>query len=666
MTTMLYRAYRTGACILALATALSTGFAKAQTPGNDAEPATRSTQETVARSLDFNDKADFEDANYGFIGTLPDAEVKTPEGRVVWSVAPYSFIKGKAPATVNPSLWRQSQLNNIHGLFKVVDRVYQVRGLDSANMTIVEGDHSLIVIDSLFTAETARAALDLYFQHRPRKPVGALIYTHGHVDHFGGSRGVVSDADVSSGLVQVIAPKGFMETAIAENVIAGNAMSRRGQYQFGGMLPVGPRAAVGIGCCTGLSRGTVTLVPPTATVDLPIERRTIDGVELEFHLVPGAEAPTEMIIYLPQFRILNMAEIVTHMMHNLYAMRGAEVRDANAWSHYISGALEKFGDKTDILIAQHQWPTRGRDRIVNLLEKHRDLYKFVNDQSLRMINQGYTPGEISEKLRLPASLSKEWANRDYYGVLSQNARAVYQKYMGWYDGNPANLNPLPPVEASSKAVEYMGGGDAVIARARQDFEQGNYRWVASVMNQVVFADPSNKAARSLGADALEQLAYQAESGLWRSAYLVGAMELRDGVPKLRGSFKTLTPDALRAVPTAMYFDLLGVQLNAARAEGKHLVLNWNLTDELKKYTLNLENSALTWVEDKQDANADASLTLARSTLDAILLGETTFPEAIKSGAINVGGQPEKLMELLGMLDKFNPSFPIVEPDAARQ
>jgi alkyl sulfatase BDS1-like metallo-beta-lactamase superfamily hydrolase len=394
-----------------------------------------------------------------------------------------------------------------------------------------------------------------------------------------------------------------------------------------------------------------------------MEQRRIDGVDIVFQLAPGSEAPAEMIMYFPQWRLLDMAEDVTHNMHNLYTIRGAEVRDGALWSHYINVALDTFGANTDVLIAQHHWPVRGQARVTDLLKKQRDLYKFINDQSLRLLNQGYTAAEIAETLRLPASLEREWSARGYYGTLSHNAKAVYQKYLGWYDANPANLNPLPPVEHARKTIEYMGGADAVIARAREDFKRGDYRWVASAMNQVVFADPGNRAAREMGADALEQLGYQAEAGTWRGAYLVGAMELRNGTPKLP-SVSTLTPDTLKAVSNEMFFDFLGVRLNAAKAEGKTLVINWNFTEPKAQYVLNLENSALTYSAGRQSAHANATLTLARATLDAVTLQKTSFAEAVGAGLIKVEGDPRKLAELLGMLDTFNTSFEIVEPKSA--
>jgi alkyl sulfatase BDS1-like metallo-beta-lactamase superfamily hydrolase len=657
---VLPRAHRATAACAALACAMA--FAQPATPlaPKPPEPATLAANAEFAKTLPFADRRDFEDAMRGFIGTVPDALVPGAGERPAWSMKPYGFLQADAPAdSVNPSLWRQAQLNAIHGLFRVTDRVYQVRGFDIANMTIVEGDSTLIVIDPLLAAETARAALALYYQHRPRKPVGTVVYTHGHADHFGGVKGVVDEADVAAGKVQVIAPSGFMETAVAENILAGNAMSRRSQYQFGSLLPPGVRGQVDTGLGKALARGTVTLIAPTATVDKPTEERTIDGVQFVFQLVPGSEAPSEMLMYLPQFRVLNMAEDVTHTMHNLYTIRGAEVRDGSLWSKYIDQARVAFGDRTDVLIAQHHWPTTGRERIVELLKKQRDMYKFINDQSLRLLNHGYTAADIAETLRMPASLEQEWSARGYYGTLRHNAKAVYQKYLGWYDANPANLNPLPPVAQARKTVEYMGGAEAVIARARSDFARGEYRWVASAMSQVVYADPSNRAARELGADALEQLGYQSEAGTWRSAYLVGAMELRNGVPKIP-SGGTANADTLKAVSNDLFFDYLGVRLDAAKAEGKRLVINWNFTDSKQQFVLTLENSALTHIAGRQP-DADATVTLSRATLDAVTLKQTSFPAAVLAGQVRIEGDRAKLAELMAMLDSFEPMFPVVEP-----
>jgi len=647
----------------ALALTIVTGATSAhgQVAPKAPEPATLAANAELAKTLPFVNREDFEDAMRGFIGTTPDALVPGTGPRPVWNMKAYDFVKQSEPAdSVNPSLWRQAQLNAIHGLFEVTDRVYQVRGFDMANMTIIEGDTALIIIDTLSTPDTARAALELYYQHRPKKPVGTVIYTHSHADHFGGIKGVISEAEVAAGKVQLLAPAGFMEAAVGEFIIAGTVMSRRAQFQFGGLLPPGPRGHVDAGLGKAGPRGAFTLIAPTGAIDKSMDRRVIDGVEIVFKLVPGSEAPSEMLIYFPQFRVLDMAEDVTHTIHNLYPIRGAEVRDGNLWSRYISEALETFGDKSDVVIAQHHWPVAGQARVVDLLKKQRDMYKFINDQSLRLMNEGYTPAEIAETLRMPASLEQEWSTRGYYGTLRQNAKAVYQKYLGWYDANPANLDPLPPVESARKSVEYMGGAEAVIARARADFAKGEYRWVATAMNQVVFAEPANRAARELGADALEQLGFQAESAAWRNAYLVGAMELRNGVPKVP-AVGTVNPDTLRAVSNEQYFDFLGVRLNAGKAEGKAMVLNWNFTDSKQQFVMTLENSALTYVTGKQAPNADATVTLARGTLNAVTLQQTTFPDAVKAGLVKIDGDGRKLDDLLAMLDTFKVMFEVVEP-----
>ncbi len=576
---------------------------------------------------------------------------------------PYAFLqKEEAPATVNPSLWRQARLNAVNGLFQVTDRVYQVRGLDIANMTIVEGDTGLILIDPLLSNETAKAALDLYLANRPAKPVSAVIYSHSHVDHFGGAKGVMTAEDGASGKIKVIAPDGFMEHAVAENVIAGNAMRRRAQFQFGSTLPVGERAQVDTGLGKALSVGTVSLIPPNDVIKQAYETRTLDGVEIEFHLVPGSEAPAEMLMYFPQFKLLNMAEDATHNMHNLYTIRGAEIRDGRLWSRYIADAIERYGDRTDAVIAQHHWPMWGNERIAAFLKKQRDLYKFIHDQSVRLLNHGLTPTEIAEQLKLPPSLAGDWASRGYYGTLSHNAKAVYQFYLGWYDANPADLNPLPRAEMAKKQVDYMGGADAVLKRARDDFAAGQYRWVASVMSQLVFADPANREARDLGADALEQLGYQSEAATWRNAYLLGAAELRNGVPAQRGD--GANAELLKGVSIDLAFDFLGVRLNAGKAEGKHIVVNWTFTDRNETYVMNLENAALTHRAAPPSDNADVGIKLTRATLDAITLKQRSFIGSVATGDVSISGNPLKLAELFGLLDEFPPGFEVVEPKKA--
>jgi len=653
---------RTLVTIAVLSAFCGSAVAQPSLAPKDATAATIAVQKQAVEGLPFSNRQDFEDARRGFVATTPNAEVKTADGRVVWNLAGYKFLNADRPLdSVNASLWRQSQLNQIHGLFKVTDRVYQVRGFDLSNVTIIEGDTGLIVIDPLISSQTAKAALDLYRQHRGSKPVVAVIYSHSHADHFGGVRGVVDEADVKSGKVKIFAPSGFMEHAVSENVIAGNAMSRRAQYMYGALLPVSEKGQVDTGLGKGISTGSITLIAPTDSIDKPLDKRVIDGVEIVFQLTPGTEAPSEMNMYFPQFRMLNIAENVTHNMHNLYTLRGAAIRDAVAWSSYIEESRDMFAARSDVLIAQHHWPKWGSANIDEMLRKQRDLYKFIHDQSVRLLNQGFTPREIAEQVKLPPSLANEWSARGYYGTLSHNTKAVYQKYMGWYDANPANLNPLPPAESAKQTVEYMGGARAVIDRARKDFEAGNYRWVAEVMNQVVFADPTNMEARALAADALEQLGYQSESATWRNAYLTGAQELRVGKLKTPPT-STASPDVIRAIPLPLFFDYLAIRIDPAKAEGKKTVINWILPDTKQQARMTLENSVLTHVMDKQAPDADATITLDRATLDLITLRQKTFPQAMQDGSAKVQGNPAKIGELLGMLEEFNPMFDVVTPN----
>lgn len=653
--------------LLAAATASAQTSAPAapRQPPKDATEATKAANRAYATTLPLADKQSFADAQRGLVEALGDQPIAGPAGRPAWSLRGYEFLaREEAPDTVNPALWRHARVNMTNGLFKVTERLYQLRGFDLSNMTVIEGDKGLIVIDPLITTETARAGMELYFKHRPRRPVVAVIYSHSHVDHFGGVRGVVDGDDVAAGRVRVIAPAGFMEEAVGENVIAGNAMSRRAHYQFGPLLARGEKGQVDAGLGKTTPFGTVTLIPPTQLIDKPSETHRIDGVDIVFELTPGAEAPAEMIMYYPQLRVLNMAEIATQNLHNLLPMRGALVRDALAWSKYIGGALQRYGGRSDVVIAQHNWPVWGSDRVQAYLKRQRDSYKFVHDQTVRLMNHGYVGAEIAEVIRMPASLAQDWSTHPFYGHLKHNVRAIYQRYLGYYDANPFNLEALPPVPAARKSVEYMGGAEAVLERARADFARGEYRWVAQVASQLVFADPANQQARDLAADAYEQLGYQMESATARNAFLQGAWELRNGVPRLP-STGTSAPDVIRALTLEMFFDYLGVRLDGDKAQGKSIVLNWRFTDTRQDYVLTLENSALTHVADAQAADADATLSLTRATLGEIALQKTTFPAAIQSGQIVVTGKREKVAELLSMLDSFPSMFPIVEPRPAR-
>jgi len=644
--------------IMLTITAVPFTFAAGADAPKDAQPATKQANAAVLNELDFSDRQDFDDAQRGLIAPPTEAIIKAADGHVVWDLDAYSFLKKEeAPATVNPSLWRQARINLVAGLFKVVDRVYQVRGLDLSNMTIIEGDKGVILIDPLITAEAARAGLDLYYQHRDKRPVVAVIYTHSHVDHFGGVKGVVNEADVKAGKVSILAPERFLEAAISENVTAGTAMGRRSSYWYGVVLPRGERGQVDAGLGKATSIGSVTLIPPTDTITKTGEQRLIDGVKMVFHMTPDTEAPAEMMIWFPQFKVFNSAELACHTLHNVLTLRGAQVRDAAKWSRYLNEAINAYGEQTEVLIAQHHWPRWGRDRSIKFLKDQRDMYKYVHDQTLRLANEGYTMTEIGPMLTLPPSLARQWYARGYYGTVNHDAKAVYQKYIGWYDMNPANLNPLPPVESARKYVEYMGGAQAVMARAREDFRKGEYRWVAQAMNNVVFADPNNQEARQLQADTLEQLGYQAEAATWRNNYLTAAYELRKGVPSIPATAST---GVLTALTIPMIFDFMGVRLNGPRADGKVIVINWNFTDVKAKYALSLENSALTYM-DRQAPKADATITLTRAAFDAITLGKTTFEKEIGAGRIKVEGDGRKLGELFGLMDTFKGDFNIVTP-----
>ena len=632
----------------------------------DAAPATRAANEAMAAGLPFADVADFEAARRGLVAPILEGMVRTASGTVLWNLGEYEFIDGElAPATVNPSLWRMARLNLANGLFKVTDRLYQLRGFDIANMTVIEGDSGLILIDPLTTAEVARAALDLYFVHRPKRPVVAVIYTHSHLDHYGGVRGVVDEAEVKAGKVSVIAPAGFMEAVSGENVLAGLPMIRRAQFQFGHLLPRGPRGQVDAGLGKGVARGTPGLIAPTLSIAKPVEEHTIDGIRIVFQLAPETEAPAEMHMFYPQFGVLNMAENACPLLHNFIPLRGAVARDPRIWAKYIGDAIAMYGPATEILIGQHHWPVWGRAAIVDYLEAQRDLYKHIHDQTLRYMNKGWRPAEIAEAIDLPPGLAERWSVRGYYGTVNHNVKAVYQRYLSWYDGNPCNLHPLPPAPAARKFVEYMGGAPAVIARARADFDRGEYRWVAQVMKEVVYAEPDNKEARELCADALEQMGYQAESATWRNAFLYGAQELRHGVFQIPAR-ATMGADTLAGLATDVFFDLMAIRLDAARAAGQSMVLNWHFTDRAEKLVLTLKHSTLTHRLGEWSDTASTSIITTRAMLDSIVLRKTTPPDAIASGALRIEGDPSRLAALFGMLEQpAGFMFDILTPGAGR-
>lgn len=656
--------YFSGAAFVALVTSGIAGQAQAQSgdPRKDATDATKSANAELLDLLPFSDSSDFDDAKRGLIAPLPTGTIQGQGGDLIWNPQQYGFITEGAdtPDTVNPSLWRQSQLINISGLFEVTDGIYQVRNLDLSNMTIIEGADGITVVDPLVSAETAKVGMDLYYEHRGQKPVRAVIYTHSHVDHYGGVRGVVSEDDVASGNVKIYAPEGFLEAAVAENVMAGTAMSRRASYMYGNLLNPDPKGQVGAGLGTTTSAGTVTLIVPTDIVSETGHKETIDGLTYEFLMAPGSEAPAEMLWYIEEKKAISAAEDATHTLHNTYSLRGAKIREPLPWSKYLNQALMMWGDEAEVLFAQHHWPTWGNEEVVELLEKQRDLYRYINDETLRMANQGMTMREIAENFRLPNSLAQFWANRGYYGSIYHDVAATYVLYLGWFDGNPATLHELPPVDASRKYVEFMGGADAIIEKAKQSYEQGEYRWVAQVLNHVVFADPNNQEAKDLEADALEQLGYQAESGPWRNFYLTGAQELRKGVAPLPTP-NTASPDTVRAMSLDLFFDYLGVRLNSEKAGDADITLNFDFGDSGGKYLVGLQNGVLNHTAGEQADNADATITLSRDVLDSIVLGETTLEKAATDGEIQIAGDPDKLDQLVSSLDTFEFWFNIATP-----
>jgi len=629
------------------------------------KPATAATQAANAqllKELPFNDKTSFELAQKGFIAPLPQEMIKGTAGNIVWDPAKYAFIKEgqAAPDTVNPSLWRQSQLINISGLFQVTDGIYQVRNQDLSNMTIVEGKEGLTIFDPLISTETSQAALELYYRHRPKKPVLAVVYTHSHVDHYGGVRGVIDEADVKAGKVKIYAPEGFLEAAVAENVMAGTAMSRRASYMYGNLLPPSPTGQVGAGLGTTTSAGTVTLIPPTDSITKTGDSRVIDGLTYVFLMAPGSEAPAEMLFYIKEKKALNAAEDATHTLHNTYSLRGAKIREPLPWSKYLNEALSLWGGDVQVMYGMHHWPVWGNKQVNEHLAQQRDMYRFINDQTLRMANQGYTMVEIAERFKLPKEIASNFSNRGYYGSVNHNVKATYVLYLGWFIGNPATLHELTPEDSAKRYVDMMGGMDNLLKKSREYYDKGEYRWVAQVTNHAVFANPGNTAARNLQADALEQLGYQAESGPWRNFYLTGAKELRDGVKKLPTP-DTASPDTVRAMSMDLFFDYLAMRLMPEKTEGKRINLNFDFTDLKKNYAVEMVHGVLNHTEGRKLSNADATVTLTRDTLNKIMLKETTLPAAVSSGAVKIQGNQAKLAELVSYLDSFDFWFNIVTP-----
>ncbi len=620
----------------------------------------------IAADLPAEDGQDWADANCGFIGRIEGGDVARPEGGgLVWNMGGYGFLaEEKSPETVNPSLWRQARLNCIHGLFEVTPRIFQARGYDIANITFIEGDTGLIALDANSTPATAAACLALYRKLRDpdgRRRLHTIMYSHSHGDHFGGVAGLCTQAQVDAGEVSIIAPSGFMHHAVAENVIGGVAMGRRAQFQFGPTLPKGPLGQVDAGLGKTVPSGRPSLLAPTLTIEQAHEVHVIDGIEIEFQLTPETEAPSEMHFYFPSERALNLAENATHNMHNLCPLRGAQVRDSLAWSKYLHVALQRYGARSDVILAQHHWPTWGNDRVCEFLKIQRDLYRVMHDQTVRLMNHGLKATEIAEGLKLPDSLAKRWHARGYYGTLSHNVKAVYQRYLSWYDAHPANLHALPPVQVAKKYVDFMGGMAALMARAKADFDQGEYRWVAEVMKHAVYAEPDNAPARELAAAALEQMGFQAESATWRNAYLLGAHEYRHGPPKAAGA---LGNSLINALANGLLFDALAVRLNAPKAAGQAFSMAWHFTGSGRysgeHWLLEVSNGALSSIQCEQKPQTDISMALGRSTLEAIIQQQLPPLQAVTEGKLKIEGDGQLLATFFGLLDRFVGNFPVVD------
>lgn len=644
---------------LALATALATFALAAQAHDPKAPSAfTAQANQQFGAALALSHPQDFEDATRGLVARMPEGPIKDAQGNVVWDSSQFSFLKGDAPASVNPSLWRQEKLNNQAGVFKVTEGIWQVRGYDLANMTLVAGKTGWIVIDPLLTAEVAKATFDFAMQTLGRKPVVAVIYTHSHVDHFGGVRGVVDEADVRSGKVPVIAPEGFMDHAVAENVLAGNAMSRRANYQFGAPLPYGERGGVGSGLGKGLSIGTMGLIAPTDYVKKTGEERVVDGRRIVFQMANGSEAPSEFAFYLPEFKALCLSEVVTANMHNIYTVRGAKARDALGWSKYINEMMD-FAPEAQVAFRSHHWPVWGAERIQTHLANQRDIYRYMHDATLNLANKGVKMNDLGNVDFVPEGLRTDFSTRGYYGTLSHNLRGVYNFYLGYYDSNPATLNPLPVAETARRYVAAIGGVNAVMDKARAAYEAGDYRWAAELNNNAVMAEPGNEKARLLQADVLEQLGYQAESGVWRNSYLTAAQELRNGIRKLRIS--TQGADMVRGMTPELIFDFLAVRLNHQKVDGLKLGIQINFTDSQETYALELSNAVLNNTKGRTLAAPQATLSLTRPVFLKMLLAKTPLPQLIQAGEARLDGDGKALGAIFANLEDFDPLFNIVTP-----
>lgn len=633
------------------------GSASVDNSVKDASEKTKEANESVYTMLDFEDEQEKKFAEKGLLAAPKTLELKDKRGKVIWSQKAYQFVEnGEAPDTVNPSLWRNTQLNHLYGLFKVTEGIYQVRGYDMTNITFIKGNTGWIVFDPLMSVECSAAALQLVNEKLGEKPIKGIVMSHPHVDHYGGIKGIISEKEVKENKIPIIVPLGFEEHAVSENVYAGNAMGRRAGYQYGTILDKNAKGSLAMGIGMGQSTGTVSYLSPNDTIKKTGETREVDGVTMEFQMTPGTEAPAEMNTWFADKKALWMAENCTGTLHNLYTLRGAQVRDGNAWAEYIMEALSRYGKDAEVVFQSHNWPHWENKAIGEYMENTAAMYKFINDQTLMYINQGYNSDEIAHKIKLPEKLEKNWYTRQYYGTVAHNARAVYQRYMGWYDANPVNLNKLPVSESAEKYVEYMGDTDEILKKAKKDFEKGEYQWVAEITNVLVFADPENKEARYLCADALEQLAYQAESGTWRNAYLSGAKELRQGTTSDKSLKATGSADLKRSMTPEMMLDYMGILLDSNAAEDLNLVVNLNFTDE-SKYLLTIKSGIVLYQRGVSADHADATLTMPKAGMAAILAKEPDMQKKL----IQIKGDQNVIRKLTEHMVEFDYFFHIIEP-----
>jgi len=611
-----------------------------------------------AANLPFADERDLEEAARGFIAAPPYTQIMADAGHVAWDMGRYAFLlEGEDFGSVHPSTQRMAVLNMSYGLYEVIPRIYQVRGFDLSNITFIQGDTGWIVFDPLYTAEPARAALELINEHLGARPVVAVVYSHSHLDHFGGVRGIVDEADVRAGRVQIVAPTGFMEHAIAEGVYAGNAMTRRAQLQYAQLLPASPFGHVDQSIGKNTSMGAIGLIPPTRVIEDPFEKLTIDGVTMVFQNTPGTEAPAEMNTYFPEFKAFWPAENVTGTIHNIYTLRGAKVRDALLWSKYINEALYEFGLEAEVMFASHSWPRWGNDRIQEVLRAQRDAYAHLNNQALHLANLGVSSSQIHNVYEVPQSLQQQWAARSYHGAVENNVRAVLNFYLGFWDTNPVNLIPLSPGESAPLYVEMMGGRGPILAKGRELYDRGEYRHAQEILDKLVWAEPGDQEAKDLLADVFEQLGYQQESNSLRNSFLAAAFELRSGIPE--GTISSpLVPDVLRAMTTEMFLDFLAIQMDsrAVEAMGLEFTINFVTPDRGETFVLELSNSTLTNIEGYLDENADLTVTIDRGDLDSVMTGETTFAALLADGTATMEGNPALLTQLMSTMVTFTPDF----------